>query len=198
MARPKKIPGQKPTVERILEAAERAFAEFGHDGASLNSIAEDVGIRAPSLLYHFPSKEKLYTAVVERVFSALQEAALRGLTRPGSLEEQIAAIVEELVLLVDDKDNLMRIVVWEFLRPTSGTGAAVAGLERLIDVLVQFIEQRGAGLDNIPVREAIMQVVGAFILRGAMRAKTASLWTDTPATTEIALRLLIPDSPKGS
>jgi TetR/AcrR family transcriptional regulator len=53
--------------EAILTEAERQFARFGFEGVSLDSIAAALDLSRQNLLYHWPSKEDLYMAVLNSV-----------------------------------------------------------------------------------------------------------------------------------
>ncbi|MGI3164168.1 TetR/AcrR family transcriptional regulator [Pseudooceanicola sp. 200-1SW] len=56
----------KATRDRILDAAEMAFATAPYDGVSLRRITGDAGVNLALVKYYFASKENLFAAVVAR------------------------------------------------------------------------------------------------------------------------------------
>ena len=60
---------------RILDCAERVFAERGFGGATMQVIADEAVLPKANLHYYFSSKETLYRRVVERIFTIWLEAA---------------------------------------------------------------------------------------------------------------------------
>ncbi|WP_442602187.1 TetR/AcrR family transcriptional regulator [Paenibacillus sp. KN14-4R] len=58
------------TATRLKEVALKHFASHGYEGASLANIAEEVGIKKPSIYAHFKGKEDLFLCLIEEVFAA--------------------------------------------------------------------------------------------------------------------------------
>lgn len=54
---------KEDTKRRILTEALRLFAQRGYDAVSVEQIANAVGIKAPSLYKHFPSKQSIFDAL---------------------------------------------------------------------------------------------------------------------------------------
>ncbi len=61
--------GERTTRDEILRHAERLFQERGYRDVAMGDIAAAVGVTKPSLYYHFPHKEALYTAVVIEIMA---------------------------------------------------------------------------------------------------------------------------------
>ncbi|MBM7478900.1 TetR/AcrR family transcriptional regulator [Oerskovia jenensis] len=90
--------------DEIIEAATGLFGEVGYHSASLREISSRVGISHPGLLHHFPTKETLLQAVLERrdevdfvlfdkdrqdgvdYFDSLMRVVGRNAARPGIVE----------------------------------------------------------------------------------------------------------------
>lgn len=60
-------PKHPDTAEKLVAAAEMRFAEKGFYGVSIRDLADAVSIAKSSLLHHFPTKEKLYGAVLKKL-----------------------------------------------------------------------------------------------------------------------------------
>jgi AcrR family transcriptional regulator len=114
--------------ERILDQAQRVFADFGYDGASLRQIAEAAGVPVALLSYHFGSKDGLYRAVFYRRAPTIVEQRRAGIAIAMSepdLDRRLELLVKVLVvpwlwLRARDKDSsLGRLVAHEATDPNS-------------------------------------------------------------------------------
>jgi TetR/AcrR family transcriptional regulator, transcriptional repressor for nem operon len=63
----------------IMDAAERRMRVGGFGGFSSRTIAADVGVKSSSVHYHFPTKENLAAAVVQRYTKMISYQIDRGL-----------------------------------------------------------------------------------------------------------------------
>ena len=73
--RPPKVAGEKPTRDKIFDAAVDLFSEKGYDRTSVRDIAGAVGITESAVYRHYSGKESILDAIFaymeERVYSPL-------------------------------------------------------------------------------------------------------------------------------
>lgn len=70
---------QSARPEQILDIAARQFRTRGYAAVSMRDIATEVGLRTPSLYYHFASKDELVIAVMDQGIVVVREAVTAAL-----------------------------------------------------------------------------------------------------------------------
>ena len=128
--------------EAILDAAEQLFAAKGYEETSLQEIGQHAGVSRGTPNYFFGSKEQLYGAVLDRVFTAEQVAVLQSL---GSLSSE-----------TEEQPNLLTLAISSFLdfliaRPTFPRLIEREALHdaRFLKTRSAYLEVFKAGLDLI-------------------------------------------------
>lgn len=102
--------------ERILAAAIRAFSEAGYAGATTAGIARDAGVTQPLVHHHFGSKDGLWRAAVDAVFSSIPRIVT---TMDGtSPRETLTNVVERFVRFVAAHPEATRITAREGAVPS--------------------------------------------------------------------------------
>lgn len=71
----------KDTKEKILDVAERLFAENGFAGTSLRNIIGEAEVNLSAVNYHYGSKEELFRAVVARIAKSVVKGQLERLAQ---------------------------------------------------------------------------------------------------------------------
>ena len=109
-------PQQPPaTAERLINIAETLFAEKGFYGTSIRDLAEGIGIAKSSLLHHFPTKEKLYAAVLGKLAAEMTAEVKAIRAAAGDEEAQIFRFVQLLCDHSEKKPHRVNILMRELL-----------------------------------------------------------------------------------
>jgi AcrR family transcriptional regulator len=132
-----------PDVRReILSVATRLFASRGFDGASLGDIAAEVGVRKPSLLYHFSSKDELRQAVLDDVLARWNETLPRLLIAATAGEDQFDAVTREIVSFLRADPDRARLILREALdRPNDFRSQLARHVQPVIVNLAGYVRK---------------------------------------------------------
>ena len=99
--------------ERILKAAIDEFAARGMKGASMDAITARTHTTRAMINYYFESKEKLYLAVLERVYGEIRDAEGKLDLDHLAPEDAIRRIVEFTYSYYVGHEGFVRLVVAE-------------------------------------------------------------------------------------
>ncbi len=124
---------QQKNRELILDAALEVFSLHGFRGATLDQIAEGAGLSKPNLLYYFPSKEEVHTALLTGLLDTWLDP-LRAMNPAGQPLQEILAYVRRKLDLARDYPRESRLFANEILQGAPRMREAIEGdLRRLVE-----------------------------------------------------------------
>ena len=170
--------GQRSTRDLILDEAVVCFAERGYDGTSLNDIAAGVGIRRPSLLHHFASKELLYRNVFERILSDWLERVSEAVEMDGTGWDKVELVLRAGFALFEDHPDYVRMMRREALDGGVRLGIDLASvLKPLFGAAAEHLDEMMAAgkLRRHDSRHLLIMGYGAIL----------SYFSDAPFITDL-------------
>lgn len=180
-------PASEDRAQEILRVAIDIFGQAGYAGARIDEVAQRVGIRRPSVLYHFPDKPSLYAAAIGDVVTDIVDRVVGTEDRP---DDRLEAIADVWVDFVIERPNAARVLLRQMIdtNPIALENTDVP-VRRLLASIQSAIDER---LDP-SVRKSLDATEFALIL-----SSTSLVWVASRSAVEGALGLdtLSPDSVK--
>lgn len=135
------------TRTKILNVAEKLFAERGYGATPLRAIIAEAGVNQAAIHYHFRNRESLFSAVVNRRLLPLEQERLRRFVEieerwgaePPPIEKVVEAFVEPTLKLAQSEAGLawIQFVGQSRLEPGAHWNSVSAQHD---EVLVRFVE----------------------------------------------------------
>ncbi|WP_306599534.1 TetR/AcrR family transcriptional regulator [Geothrix sp. 21YS21S-2] len=124
-------PRTDATRSAILKAAMAEFAREGEAGARTEAIAKAAGLNKALIHYYFGTKEGLYGAVLDEVFTGLVESFLRNLQGPGTPGERLLRHFLAHFDHLASAGAFTRLLGHEMMRARSGQATRIS---RIVDI----------------------------------------------------------------
>jgi len=161
--------------EAILAAARRTAQAHGYSGLNFRDLADEVGIKAASIHYHFPSKADLGAAVARRYWedtAADLEAMLAGTADPVHCLHQYPDIFRKSL----ESDNRMCLCSFMAAEHDDLPEAVKKEVQTFADVNVAWLSKLlvAAGLVNSRKSEQRARAIFAAIAGAQLVARSRS------------------------
>jgi AcrR family transcriptional regulator len=163
------------TPQRILDAAERLFAEKGFAGTSLREVTALAGVNVAAVHYHFGSKDELLRAVLSRIvepvnrerLELLERAEADAAPRPPPIEAILEAFIAPDLRVIRDLGErgavITRFIGRSYTEPTELVRRMVA--EQFGELGLRFHRALCRAVPDVPPQELywrLMAVVGVI------------------------------------
>ncbi len=164
MPQPRTRKQHPETADRILAAAEEAFAAHGLAGARTERIAARAGVNKALLYYYFRSKRDLYRAVLRHLLEQLHRTSEPGADAPSSSREQLAGFVNRYFDFLATHPNFPRLMQREVMESKGELDWVLRDYYRpLLEGLVRLIAQgvRRGEFRRVDPQQSALTLMGA-------------------------------------
>jgi TetR/AcrR family transcriptional regulator len=103
------------TLQRIVTAAEKIFAEQGIEGARTDAIARAARVNKALLYYYFSGKEDLHRFTLQTLFGHMRQQVGAAMQKSGSPREQLLCFVNGYFEFTSQHPNYPRLVQREVM-----------------------------------------------------------------------------------
>jgi TetR/AcrR family transcriptional regulator, cholesterol catabolism regulator len=146
----------------VLAAAVELFASRGFDATSIRDIAAEARVQPASVYYHYPSKEALLVAIVDRAAAQVAEQIKAAARSPEPWQRLEQACVAHLTALLQG-EGALRVLATEI--PSRRTGAVHHALVRTRNTYEDMFRELVAAL---PVNAGVDRSYLRLTLLGAI------------------------------
>ena len=155
-------------AERIVHAARARFLDEGVEGASLRKIASDAGTNIGMVYYYFKTKDDLFLAVVEEIYSVVLADMTQILTSELPEEQRLAELYQRVARMSDEEFQVIRLIMREAL--VSSARVQRLGARFMQGHIPVVIGCLGNGIANKRLREDLhpMLLLAATLSLGIM------------------------------
>jgi len=182
------------TRERILEAAEKLFAEKGFHETAMDEIVRAAKVSKGGVYFHFPSKEELFFALLDKLADALQREVQREITRRRGAVAKIQGALEVVLRTLKSQRHLAQII----LRQGHGLGPSFE--RKRLEIYSRFARLIKENLDEAlaegsipPINTEItayawLGAINELVLRWIYTGQPDPLTQTLPTLQELFLR----------
>ncbi|MFJ9250669.1 TetR family transcriptional regulator [Streptomyces sp. NPDC101776] len=178
------------TRERILDAAAEEFATHGHEGATLQAVADRVGMTKGAVYGHFTSKQAVAAAL--EAYGALALSALRPDSRAPDPVDTLRRLVSEFGTRLQSDIRLRAALRLQVSHPAAHPPTVLSDLLQHTSETVRAAQEGGAVAADHPPR-LIAGCLLTLVCVGAGAVTPEELHPrpcDVQEVTDIALKLL--------
>jgi len=171
--------------DRILEEAERLFAAQGYDGTTIQQVAAAAGVRRPTLVYHFGSKDRLRLEVLAGVLTHWKDQLPQVLAASQSGPDRFRSVMEAAFAFFSARPHRARLLTREMLdRPDEMRALFAEHLEPYMQLVVERIrdgQREGHTRRDVDPEAYVVHLMHAAVSVAAMGEATRHVLRDPPS-----------------